>query len=128
MGELMSELRTQKQDELLEHVEQMVRYWASEPPSNVPPEMAKLDALSGLAFSILVMLDGGAAVGPYAVVPLDEDGQPVLYRPDPTRVEMLDLAGELHERQKEVAERMARQREQDDASSIEADGRATGRR
>jgi hypothetical protein len=99
-------VRTKAQDELLEHVEQMVRYWASEPPSNVPPETSKLEALSGLAFSLLVMLDGGAAVGPYVVIPLDDSGLPVMLE---GRVG-LDIAGELHERQKLVADRMAAER------------------
>ena len=107
------DVRRQKQDELLEHVEQMVRYWASEEPSNVPPETPKLDALTGLAFSILVMLDGGAAVGPYAVIPLQDDGQPMRHASKREGMPglVLDIAGELHERQKEVAERMREARD-----------------
>lgn len=103
----MSDLRRQKQNELLEHVEQMVRYWASEEgESNVPPQTSKLDALAGLAFSILVMLDGGAAVGPYVVVPISDDGSLLLGSDG----KVLDIAGELHELQKEVSERMAYER------------------
>jgi len=71
----------------LEHVDAMIGYWASEGQSNVPPDVSKRDALEGLAFSIMVALDGGAAVGPYSVRAIDDDGQP-----GP------EIAGELHER------------------------------
>jgi hypothetical protein len=51
-------------EQLLNHVTTMVSYWASEPgKSNVPPETPKREALEGLAFSLLVMLDGDALEG-----------------------------------------------------------------
>jgi hypothetical protein len=78
---------TREREAFLEHVRVMIGYWASEGGSNVPEETPKREALSGLAFSILVMLDGGAVdVGPYAVRAVADDGS-----------EGGDIAGPLHE-------------------------------
>jgi hypothetical protein len=85
-----------ERDEFLDHVRQMIGYWASEEGSNVPAETSKRDALEGLAFSILVALDGGAAVGPYVVSPLDLNGR-LQWVARPEGVGLLDIAGELHE-------------------------------
>lgn len=64
-----------EREAFLDHIDIMVSYWASEAWSNVPPETSKRDALEGLAFSILVALDGGAAVGPYAVQAVGDEGE-----------------------------------------------------
>jgi hypothetical protein len=75
----------------LKHVAQTARYWA-ELPNRTPLEVAE-----GVAFSILVALDGEAlACGPYAVRPINQRGK-----------EGRDIAGSLHERFHDVAVRMA---------------------
>lgn len=76
--------------EFLDHVRLMVDYWAGEEPSNVPAEYGHRERLEGLAFSIMVALDGGASVGPYEVRPITEDG--ISASPDRS------IAGALHER------------------------------
>jgi hypothetical protein len=43
------------------------------------------------------------------VVPIDDEGRPMTHEID-GRPQVMDIAGELHERQKEVAERMAYER------------------
>ena len=47
-------------DQLIEHVWTMIRYWGGHDGSNVAADRPKDDCLSGLAHSILVMLDGCA--------------------------------------------------------------------
>jgi hypothetical protein len=63
--------------QLLDHVDLMVDYWSSvEGRSNVPPETTKREALTGLAFSLLVMLDGDAlGVDGLFLAPIDESGE-----------------------------------------------------
>jgi hypothetical protein len=67
---------TDPKQQLLDHVSAMVDYWASEPgKSNVPAETSKRQALEGLAFSLLVMLDGDAMTGgAWLLEPVDEHG------------------------------------------------------
>ena len=72
---------------VLDHVDAMIGYWAGEGGSNVSPDLPKREALEGLAFSLLVMLDGGAIDVPLGwLQPVDEDG---------TLGE--NIAGSLHE-------------------------------
>jgi hypothetical protein len=58
-------------DEFLAHVWDLVRYWRD---CEAAPSVG--EKLSGLAFSILVAVDGGAAVGPYSLraIQYDSDG------------------------------------------------------
>lgn len=80
--------------QLLDHVSAMVDYWSSVPGrSNVPAETSKREALEGLAFSLLVMLDGDALTGGTWEL------RPVLDRGD--RIVILgNIAGTLHEQWK----------------------------
>ena len=65
----------------LEHIRQAVRFWA------VLPGKTQREIAEGVAFSILVALDGEAvACGPYAVRSIDEQGK-----------EGENIAGTLHE-------------------------------
>lgn len=83
-------MRSQEEEQkaFLDHIRMMIGYWASDIPlSNVDPNTSKRDALEGLAFSILVALDGGAAVGGYSVRALDDEGNAA----GP------DIAGGLHD-------------------------------
>jgi hypothetical protein len=63
-------------EQLLAHVSAMVRYWNGEGGSNVPPKTGCRDRLEGLAFSLLVMLDGGSVDVEYGwlLEPVDEHG------------------------------------------------------
>lgn len=69
--------------EFLRYIDSLVEYWEHEATVKSVHEK-----LHGLAFSILVALDGGAVeVGPFAVRSIDEDGN-----------EGEDIAGSLHEK------------------------------
>ena len=59
------------------HIKQLVKYWATVEGFNGKPKSVE-DRLDGLAFSILVMLDGGSMVFPGAIIkvnghPSDKD-------------------------------------------------------
>lgn len=62
-----------QRESLLEHIEQMTRYWNGDIDPRIA-ELSKREALDGLVFSILVMIDGGAEVGPYSLLALAEGG------------------------------------------------------
>jgi len=65
-------------DDFLEHVRHLVEYW------NEIEKEDTIEKLEGLAFSILVALDGGSAALPgYSVIPLGNSE--------------CDIAGSLHE-------------------------------
>ena len=62
--------------QLLDHVDAMIGYWASEGQSNVPEATSKREALEGLAFSLLVMLDGDALDAPALyLAPVSDAGE-----------------------------------------------------
>ena len=89
-----------RQRELLDHIALMVQYWTDLPIDaqgttvGLPETREALEwRLGGLAHSILVAFDGGAAVGPYHVIPV-QDGEGDQGR---EKVLALDLAGSLHE-------------------------------
>lgn len=91
-------------EQFLDHVWRMVGYWSSEGTSNVPLDLDVRDRLSGLAHSLLVAIDGGAAALPaFALAPMphpdDEDYQRTSgdnWYPTAGHVEH-DIAGVLHE-------------------------------
>jgi hypothetical protein len=57
-------------ERFLQHVRNMVRYWASEGASNVEKDKPIRARLEGLAHSILVAIDGSAMALPaFALVP-----------------------------------------------------------
>lgn len=79
---------TTEQKRFLEHIKMMAEYWNTIPETDLVTarKITQLDRIEGLAFSILVALDGGAATGPYAVRPINGKGK-----------EGKDIAGSLHE-------------------------------
>jgi hypothetical protein len=90
----------------LDHVRLMIGYWNSEDVSNVPATMSSRERLEGLAFSILVALDGNAAALPKFIVapdPHPEDREFCQQRGErwyPENYELdvkADIAGSLHE-------------------------------
>ena len=93
--------RDEVQDKFLSQVESYVHYW------NTLEHKSKEEALKGLAFSIMVILDGGSMNIPaLAVIPfphpsdkeyhMDNDEE---YYPDfDNKDEYCDIAGSLHER------------------------------
>jgi hypothetical protein len=68
------------QDEFIDMVVDTIDCWYE------LPEKTLRERLEGLAFSILVAFDGDGSTPPYAIRPLDEDGD-----------EGEDIAGYLHE-------------------------------
>jgi hypothetical protein len=95
--------------EVLNHIRDMVNYWES---SEGKTSKEKLD---GLAFSILVMLDGESNLPPFIVAPLEssENIQFAIsegrdYYPE-NKVEIVskikcDIAGSLHDQYYQVTE------------------------
>jgi len=66
-------------DEFLDHIAHLVKYW------NDVEKEDPIEKLEGLAFSILVALDGESAACPgYSVIPLGENP-------------LMDISGSLHE-------------------------------
>ena len=93
-------------DLYLDHIRGLVRYWNQDRlgSKNDPPK-SQLDRLSGLAFSILVLFDGGAELPGCLIIPnphpsdkqycIDEDTD---YFPNPPQIEAMDIAEKtLHE-------------------------------
>lgn len=76
----------QGREQFLEHVWNMVNYWDNERSRSV---MSTRGALEGLAFSLLVAIDGEAAIPAHALVPISEEGTAHMDN---------DIAGTLHER------------------------------
>jgi hypothetical protein len=105
--------RDEMRAEFQEHALAMAKYWARL-DSGVMCREGETEAeyrCSGVVFSLMVMLDGGAAVGPYHVIPCasEENVQyakdeglanyvPADHGPDITdRLQAVDLAGGLHD-------------------------------
>lgn len=66
--------------EFIDQIKVYVRYWEK------LSDQTSSEKLEGLAFSILVMLDGESSLPPFAVRPIDENGK-----------EGDDIGGALHE-------------------------------
>lgn len=87
-------------DEFLEHIRVMIDYW-----NNVESQSTK-DKLEGLAFSILVAIDGGSSALPsFVLAPLPHeddkqfniDGDEDYYPENHNSDVKCDIAGYLHE-------------------------------
>lgn len=78
----------------LDHVRNMVSYWLDE--KRTPETKEKLN---GLAFSILVLLDGGTSLPGFKVVPTPhpDDKQFQIDEGDDYWPDDVDIAGGLHE-------------------------------
>jgi DNA (cytosine-5)-methyltransferase 1 len=59
--------------QMIEHIDLMVRYWAE-----LPQEMSVEDRCDGVAFSILTMLDGASAVPGMTLLTFTEEGDEVI--------------------------------------------------
>lgn len=83
---------------LLDHVRTLVLYWSGE-IGNVPHEKSVKDRLDGLAFSLLVMLDGGTELPGFKVIPdpHPDDRQYHIDEGENWWPDDVDLAGGLHE-------------------------------
>lgn len=77
----IEEVRTDElRQDFVDQIKVYVRYW------DKLPDKTSSEKLEGLAFSILVMLDGESSLPPFAVKPIDENGK-----------EGDDIGGALHE-------------------------------
>lgn len=110
--------RPRTRDELIAdfqlHALALARYWAELPDAQAlgkTPEEKLRWRCEGVTFSLLVMLDGGADVGPFMVIPIGSkenaewaaENDEECYTPYehlkrmPKAAEEMDLAGSLHE-------------------------------
>jgi hypothetical protein len=81
-------------DEFLNHVKVMTDYWMNLEPDRIPAGETELSwKMNGLAFSIMVAIDGGAAVGPYELKPIYDDYGNEYDEDNPAP----DIGGCLHE-------------------------------
>jgi len=85
--EYLEKTMTTQQKDFLAHVKAMCRYWDDLPDK----DMTQLSRLEGLAFSILVAIDGESTLSSYTLRPIQEDG-----------TEGEDISGSLHDLLKEV--------------------------
>lgn len=93
--------REEVQDKFLTQVEAYVKYWSSQEGKS------KEEALRGLAFSLLVILDGGSMNLPgFHVIPMSSEEDRAYYIEnnmnyypefDGDEVDCCDIAGGLHE-------------------------------
>lgn len=81
------------QEAVLTHIRAMAHYWDRQPL----PSDEKLD---GLAFSILVMLDGRASLPAFAVVPLPDPSDKAYHIENDENwyPDGCDIAGDLHDK------------------------------
>lgn len=61
-------LEEEIRQQLIEHIDRMVRYWA-----DLPGDKSIEERCDGVAFSILAALDGVAAVPPFMLMAVTED-------------------------------------------------------
>ena len=94
----MSRALTQEemQNELLEHIHNMITYWEREERA-----VTTREKLEGLAFSILVAIDGGTELPAYALIPVSSEADIAYYKEQgknyyPENAD--DIAGCLHDR------------------------------
>lgn len=82
-------------EEFIDHIHSLIDYWENEERS--PTSKEKLE---GLAFSILVTLDGGSDIGGYKLMPCSypEDAVFEVYEDRKFSPVDYDIAGYLHER------------------------------
>ncbi len=83
--------------EFLDHIRGMIRYWDSDVVSG---SKTRADRLEGLAFSILVMLDGESSLPGFRVIadPHPDDMQYHIDEGENYYPEGVDIAGGLHRR------------------------------
>lgn len=88
----------------LQHVWTMIGYWASEDWSNVPEQASPRERLAGLAFSMLVAIDGaGAGLPAFALAPMPHPTDASYARSEGSNwfpsagTVAHDIAGGLHE-------------------------------
>lgn len=81
------------------HIRGLVTYWASEGGSNVSVHETRRARLEGLAFSIMVMLDGGSALPGFSVMPNPSPDDQAFNksRGEHWFPDDIDIAGSLHE-------------------------------
>ena len=61
-------------EEFLNHVRVMADYWINLESTQIPEGETELSwKVNGLAFSLMVAIDGGASVGPYELKPVYDD-------------------------------------------------------